>query len=102
MWPPLKKLNLASNALRYLPMLLVGRWDKLKELRLMNNQWSCDCGNQYLVSFDNRGTREPSKGREKNGQRGLSAVPRSSRSDCVYSELVSRRSGPCCRNTARY
>ncbi|XP_039313898.1 chondroadherin isoform X2 [Solenopsis invicta] len=48
-WPPLKKLNLASNALRYLPMLLVSRWDKLEELRLTNNQWSCDCGNQYLV-----------------------------------------------------
>jgi Leucine-rich repeat (LRR) protein len=49
MWPPLKKLNLASNALQYLPMLLVGRWDKLEELRLTNNQWSCDCHNQYLI-----------------------------------------------------
>ncbi|XP_018402021.1 PREDICTED: leucine-rich repeats and immunoglobulin-like domains protein 2 [Cyphomyrmex costatus] len=49
MWPPLKKLNMASNALRYLPMLLVGRWDKLEELRLTGNQWSCDCNNQYLI-----------------------------------------------------
>ncbi|TGZ57627.1 uncharacterized protein [Temnothorax longispinosus] len=48
-WPPLKKLNVASNALRYLPMLLIGRWDKLDELRLTNNQWSCDCRNQYLI-----------------------------------------------------
>ncbi|XP_018343291.1 PREDICTED: leucine-rich repeat neuronal protein 2 [Trachymyrmex septentrionalis] len=49
MWPPLKKLNMASNALRYLPMLLVGRWDKLEELRLTGNQWNCDCDNQYLI-----------------------------------------------------
>ncbi|KAL6257465.1 hypothetical protein P5V15_011035 [Pogonomyrmex californicus] len=50
MWPPLKKLILSSNALQYLPMLLVGRWDKLEELRLTHNPWSCDCGNQYLVA----------------------------------------------------
>lgn len=49
MWPPLRKLNVAFNALRYLPVLLVGRWDKLEELRLTGNQWSCDCGNQYLI-----------------------------------------------------
>ncbi|EGI61717.1 PREDICTED: leucine-rich repeat neuronal protein 2-like [Acromyrmex echinatior] len=49
MWPPLKKLNMASNDLRYLPMLLVGRWDKLEELRLTGNQWNCDCDNQYLI-----------------------------------------------------
>ncbi|KYQ59047.1 Leucine-rich repeat neuronal protein 2 [Trachymyrmex zeteki] len=49
MWPPLKKLNMASNALRYLPMLLVGRWDNLEELCLTGNQWSCDCDNQYLI-----------------------------------------------------
>ncbi|XP_012056986.1 PREDICTED: leucine-rich repeat neuronal protein 2-like [Atta cephalotes] len=49
MWPPLKKLNMASNNLRYLPMLLIGRWDKLEELRLTGNQWNCDCDNQYLI-----------------------------------------------------
>jgi len=48
-WPPLKKLNVASNALQYLPMLLISRWDKLEELRLTDNQWSCDCRNQYLI-----------------------------------------------------
>ncbi|EZA58169.1 hypothetical protein DMN91_011706 [Ooceraea biroi] len=49
MWPPLKKLIVKSNALRYLPMLLVGRWDKLEELDLGYNRWSCDCKNQYLI-----------------------------------------------------
>lgn len=50
MWPPLKKVDISDNALRYLPASLVGRWDKLEELDLMNNEWSCDCDNQYLVS----------------------------------------------------
>ncbi|XP_058805913.1 leucine-rich repeat neuronal protein 1 [Phymastichus coffea] len=49
-WPPLKKLYLSNNALRYLPASLVARWDKLEELRITNNQWSCDCDNQYLIS----------------------------------------------------
>ncbi|XP_066599040.1 leucine-rich repeat neuronal protein 2-like [Prorops nasuta] len=48
-WPPLKQLDLSDNALRYLPSLLVGRWDKLEEMDLTNNQWSCDCDNQYLI-----------------------------------------------------
>ena len=63
MWPPLKKLNMASNDLRYLPMLLVGRWDKLEELRLTGNQWNCDCDNQYLVSSDNRAMCDQSRKR---------------------------------------
>lgn len=45
----MKKLDISDNALRYLPALLVGRWDMLEELDLMNNEWSCDCENQYLV-----------------------------------------------------
>ncbi|KAK9297190.1 hypothetical protein QLX08_009053 [Tetragonisca angustula] len=49
-WPPLKKLDLSDNALRYLPQLFVARWDWLEELDLMNNKWSCDCNNQYLIS----------------------------------------------------
>ncbi|GAB1859730.1 Leucine-rich repeat neuronal protein 1 [Camponotus japonicus] len=48
-WPPLKKLDLSSNALRYLPMLFLDRWDRLEELHLMHNRWSCDCQNQYLI-----------------------------------------------------
>lgn len=48
-WPPLKKVDISDNALRYLPASLVGRWDKLEELDLMNNEWSCDCDNQYLI-----------------------------------------------------
>ncbi|XP_033325187.2 extracellular matrix protein 2 [Megalopta genalis] len=49
-WPPLKKLDLSDNALRYLPVHLVGAdWDTLEELDLMNNKWSCDCHNQYLI-----------------------------------------------------
>ncbi|KAH0945251.1 hypothetical protein HN011_008533 [Eciton burchellii] len=48
-WPPLKKFLVKSNALRHLPMLLVGRWDKLEELDLRYNHWSCDCKNQYLI-----------------------------------------------------
>lgn len=64
MWPPLRKLNVESNALQTLSMLLVSRWDKLEELRLTDNQWSCDCRNQYLVSSD-KGTRESRRGRGK-------------------------------------
>lgn len=74
MWPPLRKLNVESNALQTLSMLLVSRWDKLEELHLMDNQWSCDCRNQYLVSSD-KGTREPSGVGKKMGSH------RSSRSD---------------------
>ncbi|XP_043502287.1 leucine-rich repeats and immunoglobulin-like domains protein 3 [Polistes fuscatus] len=48
-WPPLKILDLSDNALRYLPSQLVESWDKLEELDLMNNEWSCDCDNQYLI-----------------------------------------------------
>ncbi|CAK9831544.1 Leucine-rich repeat neuronal protein 1 [Anthophora retusa] len=48
-WPPLKKLYLSDNALRYLPQQFVARWDWLEELDLMNNKWSCDCNNQYLI-----------------------------------------------------
>ncbi|XP_076162262.1 podocan [Ptiloglossa arizonensis] len=48
-WPPLKKLDLSDNALRYLPQYLLVRWDWLEELDLMNNKWSCDCDNQYLI-----------------------------------------------------
>ncbi|XP_076643134.1 podocan-like protein 1 [Halictus rubicundus] len=51
-WPPLKKLDLSDNALRYLPVHLVGAsWDTLEELDLMNNKWSCDCNNQYLIGM---------------------------------------------------
>lgn len=50
MWPPLKKLDLSDNALRYLPQLLISRWDWLEKLDLTNNKWSCDCDNEYLVS----------------------------------------------------
>ncbi|XP_046617558.1 leucine-rich repeat neuronal protein 1-like [Neodiprion virginianus] len=48
-WPPLKKLQLADNALHYLPAKLIGRWDKLVDLDLHNNKWGCDCKNQFLV-----------------------------------------------------
>lgn len=50
MWPPLKRLDLSDNALRYLPQLLISRWDWLEKLDLTNNKWSCDCNNEYLVS----------------------------------------------------
>ncbi|XP_076277554.1 podocan-like protein 1 [Lasioglossum baleicum] len=58
-WPPLKKLDLSDNALRYLPAHLVGAsWDTLEELDLMNNKWSCDCDNEYLI-----GTLLPKEGK---------------------------------------
>ncbi|XP_016914126.1 leucine-rich repeat neuronal protein 3 [Apis cerana] len=49
-WPPLKKLDLSDNALRYLPQLLISRWDWLEKLDLTNNKWSCDCDNEYLIN----------------------------------------------------
>ncbi|EFN84842.1 Leucine-rich repeat neuronal protein 2 [Harpegnathos saltator] len=62
MWPPLKKLDISDNALQYLPAMLVGRWDNLEELDLMNNEWSCDCNNQFLV-----GTLLPNYGKQLMG-----------------------------------
>ncbi|XP_017792437.1 PREDICTED: leucine-rich repeat neuronal protein 2-like isoform X2 [Habropoda laboriosa] len=50
-WPHLKKLDLSNNALRYLPQQFLARWDWLEELDLMNNKWSCDCDNQYLIGM---------------------------------------------------
>ncbi|XP_026673875.1 leucine-rich repeat neuronal protein 3-like [Ceratina calcarata] len=58
-WPPLKRLDLSDNALRYLPQRFVEKWDLLEELDLMNNKWSCDCDNQYLI-----GTLLPKYGRK--------------------------------------
>ncbi|XP_011297718.1 leucine-rich repeat-containing protein 15 [Fopius arisanus] len=48
-WPPLKGLDISDNALEYIPSTLLGRWDKLEQLDLTNNQWGCDCDNQFLV-----------------------------------------------------
>ncbi|XP_063979003.1 leucine-rich repeat neuronal protein 3-like [Diachasmimorpha longicaudata] len=48
-WPPLKGLDISDNALEYIPATLLGRWDKLEQLDLSNNQWGCDCDNQFLV-----------------------------------------------------
>ena len=52
-WPPIKALNISNNALRYLPATLLARWDKLEQLHLTGNDWSCDCENQYFVSLRN-------------------------------------------------
>ncbi|CAG5103225.1 Similar to LRRN1: Leucine-rich repeat neuronal protein 1 (Homo sapiens) [Cotesia congregata] len=50
-WPPLKILDLSNNALKYLSAnLLGGMWHKLEKLILLNNDWSCDCQNQYLIT----------------------------------------------------
>ncbi|XP_074110663.1 uncharacterized protein LOC141534918 isoform X1 [Cotesia typhae] len=50
-WPPLKTLDLSNNALKYLSAnLLGGMWHKLEKLILLNNDWSCDCQNQYLIT----------------------------------------------------
>ncbi|XP_015123013.1 carboxypeptidase N subunit 2 [Diachasma alloeum] len=48
-WPPLKGLDISDNALEYIPATLLGRWDKLEQLDLSNNQWGCNCDNQFLV-----------------------------------------------------
>ncbi|XP_057330557.1 leucine-rich repeat neuronal protein 3-like [Microplitis mediator] len=49
-WPPLKKLDISNNALKYLSANLLGMWYKLEKLNLVNNDWSCDCENQYLIT----------------------------------------------------
>ncbi|XP_075215736.1 CD180 antigen-like isoform X2 [Lycorma delicatula] len=49
-WPPLKRLYLSHNQLRYLESNLVGRWDLLDSLDLQENPWVCDCKNQWMVS----------------------------------------------------
>ncbi|XP_043284400.1 leucine-rich repeat-containing protein 15-like [Venturia canescens] len=62
-WPPVKELDLSNNALRYLSFNLLGRWDRLEKLELIDNEWSCDCDNQYLI-----GTLLPEMGKKLMGK----------------------------------
>ncbi|KAL1501242.1 hypothetical protein ABEB36_006604 [Hypothenemus hampei] len=48
-WPLLKKLNLANNKLAYLDSDFIARWDSLTELDILDNPWTCECENQWLV-----------------------------------------------------
>ncbi|CAH0392554.1 unnamed protein product [Bemisia tabaci] len=49
-WPPLKKLILDNNRLRYLDQEFLDQWDKLDVIDLRGNDWSCDCENQWIVT----------------------------------------------------
>lgn len=49
-WPPLAKIFLSHNDLRYLDFDLISRWDKLKQIDIQMNPWVCDCNNQWMLS----------------------------------------------------
>lgn len=48
-WPPLKKLYLEDNELPTLDMHFVLHWERLTELDLRYNPWTCECENQWFV-----------------------------------------------------
>ncbi|XP_066991157.2 leucine-rich repeat neuronal protein 1 [Anabrus simplex] len=50
MWPPMKKLHLRSNELSSLDEGLLGNWEVMEEIDIEDNNWMCDCNNQWIVS----------------------------------------------------
>ncbi|KAF5294333.1 hypothetical protein FQR65_LT10786 [Abscondita terminalis] len=48
-WPPIRKLNLRANQLSTIDFHLVLHWEKLKELDMRSNPWTCECENQWFV-----------------------------------------------------
>ncbi|XP_017470890.1 PREDICTED: leucine-rich repeat neuronal protein 1 [Rhagoletis zephyria] len=48
-YPPLEKLYLHNNNLSTLDRGMLERWDKITELDLRYNYWTCDCSNRWLI-----------------------------------------------------
>ncbi|XP_004524904.1 leucine-rich repeat-containing protein 15 isoform X2 [Ceratitis capitata] len=48
-YPPLEKLHIHNNNLTNLDRGLLERWDKISELDLRYNYWTCDCSNRWLI-----------------------------------------------------
>ena len=47
----IQKIGLQFNKLQHLPETLL-LWDKLKELELRGNQWTCDCDLDWMASYE--------------------------------------------------
>ncbi|KAH8408153.1 hypothetical protein KR222_001115, partial [Zaprionus bogoriensis] len=50
-YPPLEKLYLNNCNLTFVHEHLIVRWDKLSELDLRCNPWSCDATNEYMIEY---------------------------------------------------
>ncbi|KAL3270508.1 hypothetical protein HHI36_021048 [Cryptolaemus montrouzieri] len=48
-WPSIKKLYLNDNQLSYMNKSFLAQWDSLAELDLLDNPWTCECENQWMV-----------------------------------------------------
>ncbi|XP_049312476.1 leucine-rich repeat neuronal protein 1 isoform X1 [Bactrocera dorsalis] len=48
-YPPIEKLHIHNNNLTALEHKLFERWDKITELDLRYNYWTCDCSNRWLI-----------------------------------------------------
>ncbi|KAK9876132.1 hypothetical protein WA026_011249 [Henosepilachna vigintioctopunctata] len=48
-WPSIRKIFLNDNQLSYINRSLLARWDSLADLDLLNNPWTCECENQWMV-----------------------------------------------------
>ncbi|XP_053951291.1 leucine-rich repeat-containing protein 15 [Anastrepha ludens] len=48
-YPPLEKLYIHNNNLSTLERGMLERWDKITDLDLRYNYWTCDCSNRWLI-----------------------------------------------------
>uniref|UniRef100_A0A2M4AQC4 Putative conserved plasma membrane protein n=1 Tax=Anopheles triannulatus TaxID=58253 RepID=A0A2M4AQC4_9DIPT len=49
-WPPVRRLFLHNNALKYLDAQLLVQWDAMEVIDIRVNPWACDCTNRWVVS----------------------------------------------------
>lgn len=48
-WPDIKKFYLNDNQISYINKSLLAHWESLVELDLLDNPWTCECENQWIV-----------------------------------------------------
>ncbi|XP_058062050.1 leucine-rich repeat neuronal protein 3 [Anopheles bellator] len=49
-WPPVRRLYLHNNDLKYLDAQLLVQWDSMEVIDIRVNPWACDCSNRWVVS----------------------------------------------------
>ncbi|XP_052860089.1 leucine-rich repeat neuronal protein 2-like [Anopheles cruzii] len=49
-WPPVRRLYLHNNDLKYLDAQLLVQWDAMEVIDIRVNPWACDCANRWVVS----------------------------------------------------
>lgn len=50
-WPPISKLMLNNNQLTHLERHFLVDWDRLREMDLRGNPWTCECENQWFLEL---------------------------------------------------